>query len=165
MPRPKGHIASVAEQFGKSSNYVRSVIKKHPELGIVLEARAPTVLDHNQISALCSVIEKELEQYQAPSFAIIHNQSENEVQSNRNIMQSELQQELKDKEREIEELKSQLAQVKMDAAVAAARAEERSEAISLLRESQGQTQKLLEAAQEEASSYRPSMFGFYRKKE
>ena len=165
MPKPKGHLTVIAEKYGKTAKFVRAVIKRHPELGSELKPGVPTMLDRNQTSSLCNAIEKDLEKWNPKLNETTPNLNTTIMQPNQNLNETEgliRFQEMQDK---IDALEKENAELRMDAGIANARAEERASAIELLRESQGQTQKLLEAAQEEASSFKPSFLGFWRKKE
>lgn len=171
MSNRKGQISLVAEQYGKTPEYVKSVIRRHPEYGIRLENGKPTVIEANQLTALCS----ELDKLTAPPTLPTYNSLQptyNEPTTNLQPTLDSCRLEIEALRKENEELRKQLAEARTSAAVAEARAEERKGQIDALDERIRAMVPvpLLEAAKseataarEEAESYEPWHFGLFRK--
>lgn len=190
MANRKSAITQIAERCGKSPEFVRGVIREHPELDIVMESRKATFLTQNQASALVAIIQQ---RERTPAISTDHDCQKNDpyCQLTANLTDNEALQ-LKAR---IEELERELAATKTDLAVQKALADERKEEIGRFQE---HSQKLLESAeakarraegaedeakaelekvqkdletakeevakaQAEAESFKPSWFGFYRK--
>jgi chromosome segregation ATPase len=183
MGKQQFTIKEVAEKHNLSAKTVQRAISEHPEFGVVMKPRTKTLLTYEQVAKISSVLDKK--HIDAKNDVEIAENSQNmpdfETVSNSEISQFSEQNQIL---RQVEELQRQIVSLTERAAKAEGRVEGLENLISELKEQRNDAQeerkkiqaildntnKLLESseakaerAQAEAESFKPSIFGFYRK--
>lgn len=178
-------IRQIAEGNGCSPRLVQKMIKQHPELGIVTEERKKTYLSQHQAAQLSALLAQKIAEKSAhlPQNA---QKSENNAENSARADQesAETNPENGMITQEVAELRIQIATLRANLEAKDALIEAKDAEIGRLVDSQAKdrediarmtaefasTVKQLESAeakaasaQAEAESYRPSLFGFYRK--
>lgn len=177
-------IKEIAEKNALSAKTVQNAIKANPQLGIVMRPKVKTVLTFEQAAQLSAVLGKKKSQFSENSA------NESDIprvsQETENFEEGQISQfsETANDSKPVEELYSKIIELteraaKAEGEVARLEAqvrdlmEQRNKADEERRSLQGElagTVKQLESseakaerAQAEADSYKPSLFGFYRK--
>ncbi|MCD8316377.1 MAG: hypothetical protein LUB61_03095 [Eggerthellaceae bacterium] len=154
MPQPKGHIGQIAEKYNRSAEYVRNVIRSHPELGITLKPRTTTKLTTEQINALCGILDKELGTIQIPEHRVPEIEEAAEPQANGADQHAEV---LK-LWRTVDELRQEVMSKTIEAEVARTQIEEQEKRIEDIKyawdRSQHDSKLMLEAAKDERDEAR-----------
>lgn len=166
-------IKDVADACGVVPKTVHQRIKEHPELGIQMVERRKTWLTARQASALAGMLSSQRKKPQNfAALASISSENPETAEDSQGIATKNTQNfaSVAALNAEVAALKAQLAgkdeviKAKDDEIqrLVEERKDER-QALTIAYEQLGQAQKLLEGAQAEAKSYRPSIFGFWRK--
>ena len=166
-------IKDVADACGVVPKTVQQRIKEHPELGIQMVERRKTWLTAKQASALAGMLSSQGKKPQNfAAFSSISGENSETGEDSQEIATENTQNfaAVAALNAEVAALKAQLAgkdeviKAKDDEIIrlVAERKDER-QALATVYEQLGQAQKLLEGAQAEARSYKPSLFGFWRK--
>ena len=178
-------IRQIADKNGCSTRVVQKLIRQHPELGIVTEERKKTYLTQHQAAQVSALLNQKSAEKGSESAAMSSISAYvAESTANRNQKSADLSAETGFISEEVAEMRVLVATLKArieakDALISAKDAE-----ISRLIDSQTKDRESLERvtsefastvkqletaeakaerAQAEADSYRPSLFGFYRK--
>ena len=178
-------VRQIAEKNGCSARVVQKLIRQHPELGIVTEERKKTYLTQHQAAQISALLNQKSAEKGSESVVINPVSAYGaESTANRNQKSADLSAETGFVSEEVAEMRVLVATLRAQIEAKEALISAKDAEISRLVDSQAKDRESLERvtsefastvkqletaeakaerAQAEADSYKPSLFGFYRK--